>query len=60
VHQHRRHPYWAECRWLTEDLRVLVGRYGKKYYATNHWALKALEVRRLYCIMLACKLRDSF
>jgi putative transposase len=48
VRQHRRHPYWAECGWLTGGLKVLVVRYGKKHYATNRLTLTALEVRRLY------------
>jgi hypothetical protein len=48
VRHHRRHPYWAECGWLTGGLKVLVVRYGKKYYATNRLTLTALEVRRLY------------
>jgi Transposase DDE domain len=29
-------------------LKVLVVRYGKKYYATNHLTLSSAEVRRLY------------
>jgi hypothetical protein len=48
VRHHRRHPYWAESGWLTGGLKVLVVRYGKKYYATNRLTLTALEVRRLY------------
>jgi hypothetical protein len=48
VRHHRRHPYWAECAWLTGSLKVLVVRYGKKYYATNRLTLTALEVRRPY------------
>jgi putative transposase len=44
---HRRHPYWAECGWLTGGLKVLVVRYGAKYYATNRLTLPAAEVRRL-------------
>ena len=53
VRSHRRHPYWAECGWLTGGLQVLVVRYGKKYYATNRLTLTALEVRRLYHVPLA-------
>jgi putative transposase len=45
---YRRHPYWAECGWLTGGLKVLVVRYGAKYYATNRLTLGAAEVRRLY------------
>ena len=45
---YRRHPYWAECGWLTGGLKVLVVRYGAKYYATNRLTLAAGEVRRLY------------
>jgi putative transposase len=48
LRHHRRHPYWAECGWLSGGLKVLVVRYGKKYYATNRLTLTAAEVRRLY------------
>jgi putative transposase len=44
----RRHPYWAERGWLTGGLKVLVVRYGAKYYATNRLTLPPAEVRRLY------------
>ena len=36
--------------WLSGGLKVLVVRYGKKYYATNRLTLSAAEVRRLYRI----------
>jgi putative transposase len=45
---YRRHPYWAETGWLSGGLKVLVVRYGAKYYATNRLTLLAAEVRRLY------------
>lgn len=45
---YRRHPYWTETGWLTGGLKVLVVRYGAKYYATNRLTLGAAEVRRLY------------
>jgi putative transposase len=45
---YRRHPYWAETGRLTGGLKVLVVRYGAKYYATNRLTLPATEVRRLY------------
>jgi putative transposase len=45
---YRRHPYWVERSWLTGELRVLVVRYGAKYYATNRLTLPADEVRRVY------------
>jgi hypothetical protein len=45
---YRRHPYWAECGWLTGGLKVLVVRYGAKYFATKRLMLPAAEVRRLY------------
>jgi hypothetical protein len=45
---HRRHPYWAETGWLSGGLKVLVVRYGAKYYATNRLTVTAAEVRRLY------------
>jgi DDE family transposase len=48
LRHHRRHPYWAECGWLNGGLKVLVVRYGKKYYATNRLQLSAAEVRRVY------------
>ena len=48
VRHHRWHPYWAECGWLSGGVKVLVVRYGKKYYATNRLTLTAVEVRRLY------------
>jgi putative transposase len=59
---YRRHPYWAESGWLTGGLKVLVVRYGAKYYATNRLTLAAAEVRRLYAfraqveeVIRACK-----
>jgi putative transposase len=45
---YRRHPYWTESGWLSGGLKVLVVRYGTKYYATNRLTLPAAEVRRLY------------
>jgi hypothetical protein len=45
---HRRHPYWAETGRLTGGLKVLVVRYGAKYYATNRLMLPAAEVRQVY------------
>jgi Transposase DDE domain len=45
---YRRHPYWAETGQLTGGLKVLVVRYGAKYFATNRLTLPAAEVRRLY------------
>jgi putative transposase len=45
---YRRHPYWAACGRLTGGLKVLVVRYGAKYYASNRLTLRAAEVRRLY------------
>jgi putative transposase len=47
---YRRHPYWAGSGWLTGGLKVLVVRYGAKYYATNRLTLAAAEVRRLYAV----------
>jgi putative transposase len=46
----RRHPYWTERGWLTGGVKVLVVRYGAKYFATNRLTLPAAEVRRLYRI----------
>jgi putative transposase len=48
VRHHRRHPYWAEIGRLSGGLKVLVVRYGAKYYATNRLTLSAVEVRRHY------------
>jgi hypothetical protein len=45
---YRRHPYWAATGRLTGGLKVLVVRYGAKYFATNRLTLPAAEVRRLY------------
>jgi len=45
---YRRHPYCAETGWLTGGLKVLVVRYGAKYYATNRLTLPAAEVCWLY------------
>jgi putative transposase len=50
LRHHRRHPYWAEIGRLSGGLKVLVVRYGKKYYATNRLTLAAAEVRRHYRI----------
>jgi hypothetical protein len=47
VRTYQRHPYWAEHSWLTGGLKVLVVRYGAKYYATNRLTLLPAEVRRL-------------
>jgi len=48
VRAYRRHPYWVESGWLSGGLKVLVVRYGAKYFATNRLTLPAAEVRRLY------------
>ena len=50
VRAYRRHPYWADIGRLTGGLKVLVVRYGAKYYATNRLTLSAAAVRRLYGI----------
>jgi hypothetical protein len=47
---YRRHPHWTETGWLTGGVKVLVVRYGAKYFATNRLTLPAAEVRRLYRI----------
>jgi hypothetical protein len=47
---YRRHPYWTASGWLTGGLKVLVVRYGAKYYATNRLTLSAVEVRQVYHI----------
>ncbi len=48
VRAYRRHPYRADIGWLTVGLKVLVVRYGAKYWATNRLKLPAVEVRRVY------------
>ena len=48
LRHHCRHPYWSETGWLSGGLKVLVVRYGAKYYATNRLSVPAAEVRRLY------------
>jgi Transposase DDE domain len=50
VRHYRRHPYWMASGRLSGGLKVLVVRYGAKYYATNRLTLSAAEVRRLYRI----------
>jgi hypothetical protein len=50
LRHYRRHPYWTEYGWLAGGLKVLVVRYGAKYFATNRLTLSAAEVRRLYRI----------
>jgi putative transposase len=62
LRRYRRHPYWAETGWLSGGLKVLVVRYGAKYFATNRLRLPAAEVRRLYrvrsqieAVIRACK-----
>jgi putative transposase len=47
---YRRQPYWAESGQLSGGLKVLVVRYGAKYFATNRLTLPAAEVRRGYRI----------
>jgi putative transposase len=48
VRAYRRHPYWSASGGLTGNLKVVVVRYGAKYYATNRLTLPAAEVRRWY------------
>jgi len=48
VRAYRRHPYGADRGRLSGGLKVLVVRYGAKYYATNRLMLPAAEVRRIY------------
>ena len=48
VRHHLRHPYWDFVRPTAWGLKVLVVRYGKKYYATNRLTVSASEVRRRY------------
>jgi hypothetical protein len=41
-------PSWHATGCLSGDLKVLVVRYRRKYYATNRLSLSAKEVRTLY------------
>ena len=62
VRAYRRYPYWAAVGWRRGDLKGLLVRHGKTYYATNRLTLLAAEVRRLYrvrshieAVMRVCK-----
>jgi putative transposase len=46
--QYLQQPYWQATGWLSGDIKVLVVRYRRKYYATNRLSLTAKEVRTLY------------
>jgi hypothetical protein len=48
VRAYRRYPYGAAVGWLRGDLKGLMVRHGKQYYATNRLTLLAAEVHRLY------------
>lgn len=50
LHTYRRHPYWHAVGCLAGEIKVLVVRYRRKYYATNRLSLTAKEVRELYPI----------
>jgi hypothetical protein len=41
-------PYWQATGVLSGDIKVLVVRYRRKYYATNRLSLSAKEVRAHY------------
>jgi hypothetical protein len=41
-------PYWQATGYLSGEIKVLVVRYRRKYYATNRLSLSAAEVRTLY------------
>lgn len=45
VHALRNNPYWTEIGTLSNGLRVLVVRHGKKFFATNEidWSKKQLR-----------------
>jgi putative transposase len=47
---YRQQPYWQATGYLAGDLKVLVVRYRRKYYATNRLSLTAKEVRQHYKI----------
>lgn len=42
------HPYWEEVGTFSGDLKVLIVRYGKKYFATNRLSLSGKPVRQIY------------
>jgi len=41
-------PYWQAVGYLSGEIKVLVVRYRRKYYATNRLSLPAKEVRAHY------------
>jgi hypothetical protein len=41
-------PYWQATGVLSSDMKVLVVRYRRKYYATNRLSVTAKEVRTHY------------
>jgi putative transposase len=41
-------PYWQATGFLAGEMKVLVVRYRRKYYATNRLSLNAKELRTLY------------
>lgn len=42
------HPYWMEQGCVYGNLKVLIVRHGKKYFATNDLALSKKEIRDMY------------
>jgi len=43
-----KHPYWMEQGCVYGNLKVLIVRHGKKYFATNDLALSKKEIRDIY------------
>ena len=50
LHRYLQQPYWQAVGFLTGDMKVLVVKYRRKYYATNRLSLPAKEVRQHYKI----------
>jgi hypothetical protein len=48
LHRYLQQPYWQAVGWLAGDMKVLVVKYRRKYYATNRLSLTAKEVRQRY------------
>jgi hypothetical protein len=46
--KYKGHPYWEDVGMISGELKVLIVRYGKKYFATNRLSLTSKRVRQLY------------
>ena len=50
LHRYLQQPYWQAVGLLAGDMKVLVVKYRRKYYATNRLSVTAKEVRQHYKI----------